>query len=237
MSKTNEKYKALVKQVLKQGKQQICRNGVQLIIPSASFTLDWGGGQDNAVLTIRKIYTKGVEGEFKTLINQDEPLTNVKQFEANKCNYWKDWAGPNGELNLDYYNMLHPQLEDIIEQIKTDPGSRRHVISLWDHEHVKSGELSLPCCWHGMTFSVIDDTLHMTWVQRSVDLMVGLPSDIVLACLFMLHIAEQTNLKLGTCMFSLSNVHIYAEHIDGAKELLKRRPEDYGLPLKFELKA
>jgi thymidylate synthase len=237
MSQTNTKYKGLIRYVLEDGAHQVCRNGSQLIVPSASFTLNWGAGKDDTTITLRKIYSKGVLGEFRTLINKDEPLTNVKQFESKGCPYWKDWAGPNGELNLDYYNMLHPQLEDIIEQINRDPHSRRHVISLWNHEHVKSGELSLPCCWWGLTFSVINGVLHLTWVQRSVDLMVGLPSDMILAYFFMFHIVERTGLTMGTCMFALSNVHIYEEHILGARELLDRKPEDYGKPLKFKLKA
>jgi thymidylate synthase len=233
-SRTNNEYKKLVKHILDNGTYQQCRNGEQLIIPSYSFTLDFM--VDNPLISLRKMYYKGIFGEFETLISKEQ-LTNVSQFEANGCNYWKEWSGPKGELNLDYYNMLHPQLEDIIEQIKATPDSRRHVISLWNHENVKSGKLSLPCCWYGMTFSVIDSTLHMIWTQRSVDTMVGLPSDIYLAYLFMGYIADECNLVHGTCMFSLSNVHIYSEHIEGAKELLTRTDADKDKPLKFELKA
>lgn len=229
----NKKYKELVRVILETGTSQTCRNGDQLIIPSYSFTID-----DMATdykLLLRKMWYKGIKGEFDTLIDYNTPLTNVAQFEANGCNYWSNWAGPKGELNLDYYNQLHPQLEFIIEQIKHDPGNRRHVVSLWNHDTL--GELSLPCCWHNLTFSVINNTIHLTWTQRSVDTMVGLPSDVYLAHLFMDHVAKKTGLAIGSCMFSLSNVHIYGEHIDDAYELLYRDEGDFDSPLKFELKA
>lgn len=229
-----ENYKKLVNHILDNGIEQDCRNGSQLIVPHYSFTIN--DMKNNHKLLLRKMYYNGVTGEFYTLIDE-KPLTNVKQFEANGCNYWKDWAGPMGELNLDYYNELHPALENVIEQIKRDPESRRHVISLWNNEHAFDGSLSLHCCWHNFTFSVIAGVLHLTWTQRSVDTMIGLPADIYLAYKFMHYIANECNLEIGSCMFSLSNVHIYSEHIDGAKELLTRTAEDYNKPLKFKLKA
>ena len=234
MSSTNKRYKDLVSDVLMFGERQEGRNGSQLIMPHASFTLDFR--RDAHVISLRKMHTKGIRGEFKTLISKDE-LTNVKQFEANGCNYWKNWCDKDGSLTLDYYNQLHPQLEEVIEAIITTPESRRHVISLWDHDNVERGNLSLPCCWHGMTFSIIGDVLHMKWDQRSVDTMIGLPSDIYLAYLFMNHVSIATGYAIGSCLFSLSNVHIYDEHIEGAEELLLRTSADAELPLIFELKS
>ena len=227
-----EQYKKLVSTILTTGELQSCRNGRQLIIPTYSFTLDFK--TQSPKLTLRKMSYKGVKGEFDTLID-DVPLTNVSQFEANGCNYWKLWGGEDGELRLDYADMLKPQLKPLINQIKTDHGSRRHVIELWNHENIS--DLSLPCCWHGLTFSVILDTVHLKWVQRSVDTMIGLPADIYLAYLFMALIAEECNLKIGTCMFALSNVHIYEEHISNASILLERTSADIDNPLSFELKS
>jgi len=230
-------YKKLVNHILQYGIDQDCRNGSQRIIPHYSFTLDFSDEtKDNHILKLRKMWYTGVDGEFKTLVSR-EPLTNVSQFEANGCNYWKDWAAEDGSLTLDYYNELHPALDNVIEQIKRDPESRRHVISLWNNEHAFDGSLSLHCCWHNLTFSVIAGVLHLTWTQRSVDTMIGLPADIYLAAMFMHFVASACNLKVGTCMFSLSNVHIYKEHLKGAVELLNRTEDDYDKVLKFELKA
>lgn len=228
-------YRKLVETILNYGRAQDCRNGKQLIIPTYSFTLDMSSGIDQAMF-MRKMYLPGIIGEFNTLMSE-EPLTNVKQFEANGCNYWKSWAADDGSINLDYYNMLKPQFDNLIRDIKADPTSRRLMIELWNYEHVESGELSLPCCWHGLTFSVINGMLHLKWTQRSVDIIIGLPSDINLAWLFMSAVANLCNLEVGTCMFALSNVHIYEEHIEGAKELLNRPVSRYSEPMKFALKA
>ena len=229
-----EQYKQLVRHILDTGEIQEGRNGATLIVPHYSFTLDFR--KDSPILPFRKMHIEGILGEFNTLISE-EPLTNVSQFEENNCNYWKNWADEDGSLNLDYYNELHPALENVIKQIKDDPSSRRHVISLWNNEHAFDGSLSLHSCWHNLTFSVIDNVLHLTWTQRSVDTMIGLPSDIVLAFAFMMHVADRTGTEIGSCMFALSNVHIYKEHIEGAKELLTRSKYDEKEPIKFELKA
>jgi len=234
-SNINKKYKKLIKKILKAGAKVVGRNGGTLIVPTYSFTLDHNHGTNHELL-LRKMYYKGVKGEFDTLI-QPQPLRNISQFERNGCNYWKLWAKEDGSINIDYHNMLHPQLEELIENIKKDPNSRRHLIELWNPINVKQGTLSLPCCWHGLTFSIIDNTLHLKWTQRSVDVMIGLPADIYLSYLFMKHVAQLCDLKIGTCMYSLSNVHIYEEHIGNAFNILKRSKRDFDKPLKFELKS
>ena len=226
----NYEYKKLVENILEEGTLQKGRNGNTITIPNYSFTIDNMGY--NNTLKLRKMYLKGIEGEFKTLVDP-EPLTNLMQFEINGCHYWAKWADEDGGLTLDYHDQLHPALEDIIQQIKDDPYSRRHVISLWNHSTYN--KVSLPCCWHNLTFSVISNALHLTWTQRSVDTMVGLPSDIYMAYLFMKHICKQTGHKIGSCMFSLSNVHIYEKHVDNARLLLSRTEEDHDKPLRFEL--
>lgn len=234
----DKKYKEMVKYILDNGIDQNCRNGSQRIVPHYSFNLDFSE-KDSYKLNLRKMFYKGVKGEWNTLMDLENPLTNVKQFEENGCNYWKLWGGPNGELNLDYYNMLHPQFEDVIEQIKRDPDSRRHLVELWNHEHVmdKENPLSLTSCWHGMTFSIIDNKVYLAFSIRSNDVMLGNPADVYLAYLFMEHVSKETGYKMGTCQFNISNVHIYSQHIDGAYELLERTEKDFDKSIKFELLA
>ena len=119
-------YRNLLAEILVDGEEMISRNGNTIQIPSYSFTLQ--DMANNCKLTMRKMFYKGVIGEFKT-ITDPTPLTNVKQFEANGCNYWEKWAGPKGELTLDYHDLLHPQLDDIVDNINKDPYSRRHVVA------------------------------------------------------------------------------------------------------------
>lgn len=230
--KYNETYKSLIRNVLDNGNLQECRNGKNLIIPFASFTID----HDDWELKLRKMWYKGVKGEFDTLMDIENPLTNVSQFEANGCRYWSLWSSEDGSLDLDYYNRLHPQIEDVIENIKTDRYSRRHVVDLWSHDNVMSGKLSLACCWYNLTLSVIDDTIHLVWNQRSCDLAIGLPADVYLGHLFLEHVAKETGLKPGTMSFNLSNLHLYSEHIANASKLLLRSTADYNQHMSFELK-
>ena len=234
MTAFDKEYRKLVLKIFEDGDALLCRNGSTLQIPNYSFTLK-DMAKDHK-LTLRKMFYKGVLGEFNTLVSPTQ-LVNVSQFKARGCNYWEKWAGPVGGLNLDYYNQMHPQLNDVINNIKEDPNSRRHVINLWNHENVMNGSLSLPCCWWALTFTVQEDTLHLVWIQRSVDTAVGLPSDVYLAYLFMEYVCDRTGLDVGSCMFALSNVHIYSEHVDGLDELLKLDEEEYGTRINFELKA
>jgi len=236
MSQYNDEYRKLVIKVLTEGHLQDCRNGKQLVIPHYSFVID--NLKDDHTLLLRKTYSKGIRAEFDTIMDTETPLTNVKQFEDRGCNYWKANAGPNGELNLDYYNMLHPQLEEMIAEAKADPSSRRLVVELWNYKNYLEGNLSLPVCWKGFIISIIDNTVHMTFNTRSQDLMLGTQADVLLAWYFMEHICNETGYKPGSCMYVMSNIHIYTEHIENAYKLVTDRTiEDFDKPLKFQLKA
>jgi len=235
MSQYNDEYRKLVIKILTEGHLQDCRNGKQLILPSYSFTID--DMKNDHTLLLRKMYKKGVLGEFLTIIDP-KPLTNVSQFEANDCPYWKLWAKEDGSIRLDYHDELVKQLPGLIEGIKNDPNSRRHVISLWNPENVQNGVLSLTCCWDRLVFSVINGVLHLTFNLRSNDVGIGLPSDVYLAYLFMNYVSEATGYEIGSCAFGISNPHLYTEHIDSAYELITDRTiEDFDKPLKFQLKA
>ena len=232
--KYNEQYKKLVHKVLESGTWVESRNSLTLAIPHAvMFITDLANDHK---LLLRKQSVKGIEGEFKTLMSA-EPLTNNSQFIENGCPYWGANSGPNGELRLDYYDELHKQLPDLIENIKNDPNSRRHKLDLWNAENVKAGVLSLPCCWTGFTIVVLNNKIHMTFDTRSQDLMLGTQADVYIAWLLMKHIATETNYETGDLMYVMSNIHIYKPHIEGAKELIKRTINDFDRPIKFELLA
>jgi len=219
----DKEYIKLLEKILTNGEWITSRNSKTLQIPFYSFTInskDW-------TLSLRKMHYKGVKGEWDTLMDTKEPLTNVSQFEANGCPYWKLWAKEDGCLNLDYYNQLHPQLEDIIEQIKRDPFSRRHIVNLWNHENVKDESLSLACCWYGLNFVKTQTAIDLVWTQRSVDTYFGLPSDVYLAKLFLDHVSKETGIPAGKIHFSLSNVHLYQNQVKAAQELVAGKEPSY----------
>ncbi len=229
----NDSYKKLIEHILVNGTWQESRNGNTLAIPSYAFTID--DMENDWKLLLRKMYYKGVFGEWLTFSNHT-PLTNIKQLEDNGCKYWKGFEDEDGSINLDYANKLPQQLDEVIEGIKLDKTSRRYHIELWDSNKEHRSKLNLECCHHGYTFSIIDNTLHLTWIQRSVDSFLGLPSDVAFAHYMMKYVAEQCDLTIGSCMFALSNVHLYENSIAQSKELLTRTINDYEKPLKVEIK-
>jgi len=174
----------------------------------------------------RKMFTKGIIGEFVTFLQSPSNLTD---FEKNGCNYWKKWAcQETGQLELDYGNAWTDmngvnQLQDVIDQLINNPHSRRILINAWRPDRVLKGELSLPCCHYAYQWHVTDDGhLDMIWIQRSVDLMIGLPSDIVLAAVWNIMLAHITGYKPGNITMQLGDCHVYEEHVLGALEYLKR---------------
>lgn len=240
-------YKELATKVLDYGEKRETRNGntLSLFGTSISFDMEHIG---LPLLSLRKMYINGVVGEFRGFIRD---VRTVQEFKELGCNYWDLWADEGGNLNLDY--PPREQLNAVIELINTDPNGRRHIINLWNHENLES--LSLPCCHFNYQFYVRKGRLDMVWTQRSVDVAVGLPSDFILAALYLIYIGERTNLKPGRVTMNFGDTHIYEEHIADMKMMLQRTPsysyidyqwEDEQLaplnyrhhsPIKFKLKG
>jgi len=208
-------YKELIQNVLDNGELRNTRNGITLGLFGTSLTIDLEYDLFPLV-SLRRIYTKGIVGEFKGFL---QDAKTVEEFESLGCPYWKLWANEDGSLNLDY--PPREQLDNVIDSIKNDPMSRRHIINLWDHTHLD--ELSLPCCHFNYQFYVRDNgKLDMIWTQRSVDVAVGMPSDFVLAALYVKHICNETGLVPGRITMNFGDTHIYQEHIEDIKEMIKR---------------
>jgi thymidylate synthase len=148
----------------------------------------------------------------------DSPELNVSDFEKNGCNYWKQWSDEKGNLTIDY--PIRNQLIDIIESIDKDPYGRRHIIDIWNTDRIDS--LSLPSCHYSYQFVVIKDTIDLIWTQRSADFMIGVPSDMILATLYLHAVAKATGYDPGDITMNFGHAHIYREHIDGAVEYLLR---------------
>jgi len=240
-------YKDLAGQVLEYGQMRDTRNGktISLFGTTLSFNMAHIG---LPLLSLRKIYFNGVVGEFRGFLRD---ATTVQEFKDLGCNYWDLWADKDGNLTLDY--PPREQLSAVVESIIKDPNGRRHMINLWNHKHLPS--LSLPCCHFNYQFYVRDEYLDMVWTQRSVDVAVGLPSDFILAALYLIYIGEQTNLKPGRVVMNFGDTHIYEEHIKDMEMMLQRTPSysyiDYQWeneelvplnykfhdPIKFELKG
>lgn len=217
LSRLEKEYCELIRKVLVSGDIRSGRNGKT--IATFGHTLKMEG--DTPLLIGRKIHTNGICGEFAAMIRGPESLHD---FERWGCNYWKQWAKPDGSIDLDYGNQWIDfngvnQIEKVVESLQTQPHGRRHVISAWRPDHLDTTDL--PCCHFLYQWYVADGKLHMIWYQRSADIMIGLPSDFVLAYLFNCCMAVETKLVPGDITFMLGDCHIYDEHLEGAASYLR----------------
>jgi thymidylate synthase len=215
-------YCALIKDVLVHGDCKTGRNGNTISVFGRQLVIH-NLRKDFPLLFGRKLFPQGVLGEFAAFLRGPRLL---KDFEKFGCNYWKKWADPDGNIRVDYgnawinYNGVN-QLQNTIDAIITDPHSRRHIIDAWRPDMLNN--LSLPCCHFLYQWSVnTHRELDMIWYQRSVDLMIGLPSDVILAAIFNILMAQATGYKPGKLVFMLADTHIYEEHIMGARVYCER---------------
>ena len=217
-------YKQLIKDILKNGEARDTRNGVTKAVFGRSLFVDLREDKDFIPLVnARRLFPKGVFGEFAAFMHNAK---TVEEFESYGCNYWKLWANSEGRLELDYSEQLFNfngvnQLDNLIESLAYDKYSRRHIISLWRPD--RFDKISLHCCHYSYQFYIDNENaLHMIWNQRSVDTMVGLPSDIILAYLWVKLLCNQLGYTPGTITMNLGDCHIYAEHLQGAHEYINR---------------
>lgn len=176
------------------------------------------------IITSRMVYYKGVIGELAAFL---QGATMVKEFEAFGCNYWKhnasQWAKNAGkpeeewEIGRVYGNKWRhwgytdlDQLQVLVASIKADPYGRRHILTTWDPEELPAG--CLPPCHLLAQFHVNASYLDCSVYMRSVDIALGLPSDLVLYGALLMLVAKQTGYQAGRLHFHFGDAHIYEAH-------------------------
>ena len=220
MSPYEQMYSNLVSAVLEHGETRQCRNGEtkSLFATALRFSLEDG---TFPMLLGRKIFYKGVLGELAAILRKPTTTADFAEF---GCNYWRDWGDSSGNINIDYGNAWFDfdgfnQIAELKRLLKEDPTSRRIIINSWRPNNLSS--LSLPCCHYSYQFYVRESGhIDMLWIQRSADLMVGVPSDAVFAAAWLIAIAKEFGFKPGVVTMSLGDTHIYAEHYEGAQTYL-----------------
>lgn len=232
-----EEYVNLIQTVLTHGDHRPGRNGGTTSIFGASLVFDDLERQSFPLLNGRKIFYKGVFGEFAAFLRGPKSLADFEQF---GCNYWKQWANDDGSIDVDYgnqwidYNGIN-QVARLVEGIKENPFGRRHIIDSWRPDRIDS--LSLPCCHFLYQFNVRSDgRVDLLFFMRSVDVMVGLPSDAVLAALMLLAVCNEVGRKPGKITMMFGDTHIYDVHQDQVpvylgqwlnRDRLKNKPISY----------
>ncbi len=141
---------------------------------------------------------------------------------------WRHFGAEYDNYDSDYTGKGIDQLKKVVETLKKNPFDRRMIISAWNPLHMH--KMGLPPCHYALQLIVIDGKLNLLWNQRSVDLMLGLPFNIASYALLLHLLAKEAGLKEGKLIGFLADVHIYVNHIEGAKEQLNRLDKTYPLP-------
>ena len=189
--------------------------------------IDLGAGFP--LLTTKKLHLKSIIHELLWFLTGD---TNVKALNDEGVTIWDDWVDENGELGPVYGHQWRSwpatdgrgidQIAGVIESIKTDPNSRRHIVSAWNQAEVE--KMALPPCHCLFQFYVLDGHLSCQLYQRSADVFLGVPFNIASYALLTIMVAQVTDLQPGDFVHTFGDAHLYANHIEQADIQLSRQP-------------
>src|SRR2546423_6302384 len=181
------------------------------------------------LLTTKKLHLKSIIHELLWFLRGE---TNIKSLNEQGVTIWDEWADTNGDLGRIYgaqwTDWRTPdgrsinQIDQVIQQIKTTPDSRRLIVSAWNVGELE--RMALPPCHTLFQFFVQDGELSCQLYQRSADLFLGVPFNIASYALLTLIVAQATDLKPGTFVHTFGDLHLYANHLDQAKLQLAREP-------------
>jgi thymidylate synthase len=223
-------YHDLLRLVLREGKPRTDRTGtgtLALFGAQARYRLADGF----PLVTTKKVHLRSILHELLWFIKGD---TNIRYLQENGVTIWDEWADQNGDLGPVYGAQWRAwpgpdgtsidQLAQVIQQIKTTPDSRRHIVSAWNPAQI--GGMALPPCHSLFQFFVDqgDGTLSCQLYQRSADLFLGVPFNIASYALLTLMIAQVTGLKPGDFVHTFGDLHLYQNHLDQVQEQLSRPP-------------
>ena len=182
------------------------------------------------LLTTKKVHLRSIIYELLWFLRGE---SNVAWLHENKVSIWDEWADESGELGPVYgvqwrswpgYDGSHiDQISAVIEQIKTNPDSRRLLVSAWNVALVD--QMALPPCHTMFQFYVAEGRLSCQLYQRSADIFLGLPFNIASYALLTLMVAQACGLKPGEFVHTLGDAHLYENHLQQADLQLARTPE------------
>jgi len=181
------------------------------------------------LLTTKKLHLKSIIHELLWFIKGD---TNVKYLNDNEVSIWNEWADADGNLGPIYGRQWRSwqkadggsvdQLSALIEEIKNNPDSRRHIISAWNVGELD--KMALPPCHALFQFYVADGKLSCQLYQRSADVFLGVPFNIASYALFTMMVAQVCGLRLGEFIHTFGDAHIYINHFEQVALQLTREP-------------
>ena len=223
-----KQYLALMREVRERGTRKEDRTGTgTLSIFGHQMRFDLNAGFP--LVTTKKLHLKSIVHELLWFLSGD---SNVRYLQENGVSIWNDWADENGDLGPVYgVQWRHwptadgrsvDQIAAVIETLRTNPDSRRNIVSAWNVGEVP--RMALPPCHCLFQFYVADGRLSCQLYQRSADIFLGVPFNIASYALLTHMVAQQTELRPGDFIWTGGDCHLYANHIEQADEQLAREP-------------
>ena len=231
-----KQYLDLVKHVLEKGELKADRTGTGTkSVFGYQMRFDLSDGFP--MVTTKKLHLKSIIHELLWFLKGD---TNIKYLKDNGVNIWNAWADPNGNLGPVYgfqwrnwNNDGIDQISNLINDLKNNPSSRRHLISAWNpsvlpdtsksfETNVANGKAALPPCHAFFQFHVINGKLSCQLYQRSADIFLGVPFNIASYSLLTMMIAQVCNLEAGDFIHTFGDAHIYSNHFEQMQLQLDR---------------
>ena len=224
-------YLALLADILEHGVQRGDRTGTGTLgVFGRQIRFDLSKGFP--VLTTKKLHLRSIIIELLWFLKGD---TNIAYLKDNGVRIWDEWADESGDLGPVYGKQWRSwatpdgrvidQISNLVENLKTNPNSRRHIVTAWNPADVD--DMALPPCHCLFQFFVADGKLSCQLYQRSADVFLGVPFNIASYALLTLMVAKVVGLEPGEFVHTFGDAHLYLNHLDQAREQLKREPFDF----------
>ena len=223
-----QQYLDLLSHVMENGSDRSDRTGTGTRgVFGYQMRFDLAGGFP--MVTTKKLHKKSIVHELIWFLAGD---TNIKYLQDNGVKIWDAWADANGDLGPVYGKqwrrwegpdgLVIDQVSKVVEAIKSNPYSRRHIVSAWNPADVD--EMALPPCHCLFQFFVSEGKLSCQLYQRSADIFLGVPFNIASYALLTYMMAQICGLEVGDFVHTFGDAHIYSNHFEQAREQLTRKP-------------
>ncbi|HEY0059704.1 MAG TPA: thymidylate synthase [Flavisolibacter sp.] len=223
-----QQYLQLLRHILDNGVQKADRTGTGTI-STFGYQMRFNLQEGFPLVTTKKLHLKSIVHELLWFLRGE---TNIAYLKEHGVRIWDEWASPEGDLGPVYGKQWRSwagangktfdQVKDVLHQLKTNPDSRRMIVSAWNVADLS--EMALMPCHALFQFYVADGKLSCHLYQRSADAFLGVPFNIASYALLTLMIAQVTNLKPGDFIHSFGDVHIYNNHLQQVETQLARSP-------------
>lgn len=225
-----QKYHELLKKVLETGTKKTDRTGTGTR-SIFGYQMRYDLSEGFPLVTTKKVHLKSIIYELLWFLKGD---TNIKFLTDNGVTIWNEWADENGDLGVVYGKQWRSwespfgdgidQIKNVINQIKTNPDSRRLIVSAWNVADLP--DMALPPCHLLFQFYVADGKLSLQLYQRSADLFLGVPFNIASYALLLMMVAQVTGLEAGDFVHTIGDAHIYENHVEQVELQLSREIRD-----------